>query len=232
MKDSYRAPRPKPPHGSAWKVACAEPIGRDNKASHPISTAPAGIIPRLTPSSRDHRRGASSLPRKEPTHAVVHGRACGMKTSRPNPLTTTMGTYRRPSTLVVLYTINGMDIAIRRAEYLFHDYEERQARSEQRIADSDAIAQQIDWLWESREDAPGAEDKLMIDDLAEYLLSLQLEILKEQRLDKTKAPLLPAIRQILYVPVVYALSVLRNIILLILCWIALIAILVGILRAI
>ena len=152
--------------------------------------------------------------------------------NKSGTISTIAGTYRSPSTLAVLFTISEMDAALRRAEHLFDGYEEREARSAQRIADSDAIAEQIDWLWESREDAPSSEEKLRLAEFAEYLLSLQVEILREQRLDIPKTPFLPTVRQILYVPVVYALSVLRNFILLILSWILLIAVLVAILRAI
>lgn len=143
-----------------------------------------------------------------------------------------MGTYRKPSTLEVLFTVNSMSITARRAKYLFDGYEERQGRSEQRVDDSAAIAEQIDWLWESRAAASSAADRARFSDLAEYLLSLQIEILKEQRLDKPKAPPFVTVREILYVPVTYALSMLRNIVLLVLCWIALITVVLVIVRAI
>lgn len=155
-----------------------------------------------------------------------------MKKRKPSALSPIVGTYQRPSTLDVLCTINGMSIAARRAEYIFDGYEERQARAAQRVEDSDAIVEQIDWLCDSEEAATSAEDRARLSGLVDYLLSLQQEILAEQRRDEPKTPPLLTVQELLYVPVAYALSILRNVVLLALCWIALITVVIAILRAI
>lgn len=155
-----------------------------------------------------------------------------MKRNVPGVLATISGSHRRPTTLEVLWTINELDIAARRAEHQLDDYLERQPRSQQRFEDSSAIATQIDWLWESREAACSEAERANFSALAEDLLSLQLDILAEQRRDRPKPPPAPTLGQVLYVPVAYALSMLRNVLLLTLCWLTLAAVATALLRAI
>jgi hypothetical protein len=148
------------------------------------------------------------------------------------PTSTILGGYRRPSTLDVICTVNSLDIAARRAGYLFDGYEERRARSERRLEDSEAIEEQIYWLCDSADPASDPDERSKFAELAEYLLGLQKDIIAEERLDQPKVPLLPTVGQMLYVPVAYALSVLRNLVLLVLLWIALALAVIAILKAV
>lgn len=155
-----------------------------------------------------------------------------MKRNVPGVLATITGSHRRPTTLEVLWTVNELDAAARRAEHQLDAYLDGRARSQQRVEDSSAIAAQIDWIWESREAACSEAERAKFSALAEDLLSLQLDILAEQRRDWPKPPPAPTLRQVLYIPVAYALSMLRNLILLALCWLILAAVVIALLRAI
>lgn len=147
-------------------------------------------------------------------------------------LKTMAGNYRSPSTLGVISMVHGMDVALRKAEYLFEDYEERQARAARRTEDCEALCEQIGWLSDSMDAAPTDAEKSRLAELAEYLLSLQKEVLEESRLDKPKRAPPPTVGQMLYVPVTYALSLFRNTVLLVLFWIALVLVVIAIIRVI
>lgn len=146
-------------------------------------------------------------------------------------LAAVMGTHRSPSSLDVISMCHQTDRMLKDYEFNL----ELQAWRAENYKDVEALMDQIDWLWESEESASTEKERAQIEETIGHLLSLIDELSAEIELSRPKKPR-TTIGEILYVPVVYLLTVLRNVVLLVVFIFVMIAVglaaIVAILKAI